>query len=47
MTFIGITSIIDPPRDDVPGAINICKTAGIRVFMVTGDHPDTAEAIAR
>lgn len=47
MTFIGITGIIDPPRDDVPDAIKICRTAGIRIFMVTGDHPDTAEAISR
>ena len=47
MNFIGITGIIDPPRDDVPAAISICKSAGIRVFMVTGDHPDTAEAISR
>lgn len=47
MLFIGLTGIIDPPRDDVPQAIELCKTAGIRVFMVTGDHPFTAEAIAR
>jgi magnesium-transporting ATPase (P-type) len=47
MNFIGLVGIIDPPREDVPGAISICKSAGIKVFMVTGDHPDTAEAIAR
>lgn len=37
----------DPIRDEVPGAVAQCHTAGIRVVMVTGDHPDTAEAVAR
>ena len=37
-TFIGLISLIDPPRDAVPGAIEKCKTAGIKVIMVTGDH---------
>eukprot|EP01094_Clydonella_sp_ATCC50884_P000582 TRINITY_DN10456_c0_g1_i1.p1 TRINITY_DN10456_c0_g1~~TRINITY_DN10456_c0_g1_i1.p1 ORF type:complete len:981 (+),score=263.73 TRINITY_DN10456_c0_g1_i1:153-3095(+) len=47
MIFVGLAAIMDPPRDDVPGAIEKCKRAGIRVFMVTGDHPLTAVAIAR
>ena len=42
--FIGTE---DPIRDEVPGAVAQCHTAGIRVVMVTGDHPDTAEAVAR
>jgi P-type E1-E2 ATPase len=36
-TFIGLISLIDPPRDSVPSAIALCKTAGIKVIMVTGD----------
>lgn len=46
-SFVGLMSIIDPPRDSVPGAINKCKTAGIKVIMVTGDHQLTAAAISR
>ncbi|HEY9164305.1 MAG TPA: cation-transporting P-type ATPase [Magnetovibrio sp.] len=42
--FIGTE---DPIREEVPGAVAQCHTAGIRVVMVTGDHPDTAEAVAR
>jgi sodium/potassium-transporting ATPase subunit alpha len=45
--FVGLMSIIDPPRDTVPGAINKCKTAGIKVIMVTGDHQLTAAAISK
>lgn len=45
--FIGLTSLIDPPRPNVPAAIAQCRTAGIQVVMVTGDHPITAKAIAR
>ena len=44
--FVGLMSIIDPPRDSVPGAIEKCKTAGIKVIMVTGDQQLTASAIA-
>eukprot|EP00834_Sanchytrium_tribonematis_P001332 NODE_32_length_37098_cov_1.132760.p2 type:complete len:1103 gc:universal NODE_32_length_37098_cov_1.132760:638-3946(+) len=46
-TFLGILGLMDPPKDRVNKAIASCQTAGIRVFMVTGDHPLTAEAIAR
>jgi sodium/potassium-transporting ATPase subunit alpha len=46
MTFVGMLAIMDPPRDDVPGAIVNCRSAGVKVFMVTGDHQITASAIA-
>lgn len=45
--FIGLAGIIDPPRPEVPDAIAKCKTAGIKVIMITGDHSITAEVIAR
>lgn len=47
LTFLGIVGIADPLREDVPGAIKECSTAGIDVKMVTGDNRDTAMAIAR
>ncbi|GAB9476426.1 putative hydrolase [Globisporangium polare] len=47
LCFVGLVAIMDPPREDVPDAIRKCKTAGVKVFMVTGDHPLTAQAIAR
>jgi len=47
LTFIGLMSLVDPPKDSVPGAIHALKEAGIRVIMVTGDHPLTGAAIAR
>lgn len=47
MTFIGLLSLIDPPRETVPGAIKKCKTAGIKVIMVTGDQQLTAASIAK
>merc|ERR1712226_91212 len=47
LTFVGLISMIDPPRAAVPGAVEKCRSAGIKVIMVTGDHPITAQAIAR
>ena len=47
LRFLGLMALIDPPREAVPDAVAKCRTAGIRVIMVTGDHPVTAEAIAR
>ena len=47
MTFVGLMSMIDPPRAAVPDAVVKCRSAGIKVIMVTGDHPITAKAIAR
>ncbi|TFJ81370.1 hypothetical protein NSK_007331 [Nannochloropsis salina CCMP1776] len=46
-TFLGLISLIDPPKNGVPDAVLRCKNAGIRVMMITGDHPLTAEAIAK
>jgi magnesium-transporting ATPase (P-type) len=46
-TFLGIMCIKDPVRAEVKGAIADCKTAGIRVIMITGDSKETAEAIAK
>ena len=40
-------SMIDPPRAAVPDAVAKCRSAGIKVIMVTGDHPITAKAIAK
>lgn len=40
-------SLVDPPRPNVPQAIKECSEAGIKVFMVTGDHPITAHSIAK
>uniref|UniRef100_A0A915LA78 Cation-transporting P-type ATPase C-terminal domain-containing protein n=1 Tax=Romanomermis culicivorax TaxID=13658 RepID=A0A915LA78_ROMCU len=47
LRFLGLISLSDPPRATVPDAVSKCRTAGIRVVMVTGDHPVTAVAIAR
>ncbi|KAJ9064713.1 hypothetical protein DSO57_1027492 [Entomophthora muscae] len=47
LTFVGLTSLEDPPKHGVREAIGRCRSAGIRVMMVTGDHPLTAEAIGR
>lgn len=47
LTFAGIVGMIDPPRPDVRKAVSDCKQAGIRVIMATGDHINTAIAIAR
>jgi Ca2+-transporting ATPase len=45
--MIGLIALADPIRADVPDAVALCRRAGIRVVMITGDHPDTARAIAR
>ena len=47
LTFIGITTMIDPPRVGVRKAIKSCHNAGIKVIMITGDHKTTATAIAK
>jgi len=47
LRFLGLMSMIDPPRAAVPGAVDKCRSAGIKVIMVTGDHPITAKAIAK
>jgi len=47
LTYVGMMSMIDPPRPGVPEAVASCQSAGIRVIMVTGDHPLTAQAIAK
>jgi sodium/potassium-transporting ATPase subunit alpha len=45
-TFVGMTAMADPPRERVGEAVEACHKAGIKVFMVTGDHPLTARAVA-
>ena len=47
LRFIGIISLIDPPRPAVPDAVAKCRKAGIKVIVITGDHPNTATAFAR
>uniref|UniRef100_A0A8C2E366 Sodium/potassium-transporting ATPase subunit alpha n=1 Tax=Cyprinus carpio TaxID=7962 RepID=A0A8C2E366_CYPCA len=47
LCFVGLMSMIDPPRAAVPDAVAKCRSAGIKVIMVTGDHPITAKAIAK
>jgi Ca2+-transporting ATPase len=47
LTFLGLVSLWDPPRAEVPEAIRTAQEAGVRVLMVTGDHPGTAKAVAQ
>ena len=47
MTFLGLVGMIDPPRPEARDAIAVCEQAGIRPVMITGDHPVTAQAVAR
>ncbi len=47
MTFLGLVGMIDPPRPEARQAIQVCAQAGIRPVMITGDHPVTAQAVAR
>ncbi|MBR1984831.1 MAG: cation-transporting P-type ATPase, partial [Clostridia bacterium] len=47
LTFIGLSGMIDPPRDEVFDALIKCREAGMKAIMITGDHKDTAYAIAK
>ncbi|CAN5732062.1 HAD-IC family P-type ATPase [soil metagenome] len=47
LRFVGLVGLVDPVRESVPAAVAECRSAGIRVVMITGDYPSTAEAIAR
>jgi sodium/potassium-transporting ATPase subunit alpha len=46
-SFVGLIAMMDPPKPGVLEAVEDCRTAGIKVYMLTGDHPVTAESIAR
>jgi len=45
--WLGLVGLVDPPRPEVPAAVAACRSAGIRVLILTGDHAGTAQAVAR
>jgi Ca2+-transporting ATPase len=47
LAWLGLVLFWDPPRAEVPGALEAARAAGVRVVMITGDHPETAASIAR
>ena len=47
MTFLGLVGMIDPPRPEAKAGVETCEQAGIKTVMITGDHPVTAQAVAR
>jgi Ca2+-transporting ATPase len=47
LTYVGMVGFLDPPRSEIKGAIATCRNAGIKVVMITGDHPLTALSIAK
>ncbi|MCK5177874.1 MAG: cation-transporting P-type ATPase [Candidatus Aenigmarchaeota archaeon] len=47
MIFLGLLAIYDPPREEVPDALRLCKEAGIKVKIITGDNKETAKQIAK
>jgi sodium/potassium-transporting ATPase subunit alpha len=47
LTFVGLTAFVDPPRPEVPAAVAACKTAGIRIIVMSGDQAETVVYIAR